>query len=86
MCFLRRLGCAFPSTDVWSLVSPTRGLVLSDPWALTVMLFQVFAGPQEIWPEYVLYIDGCVGQLSLHTPVISELQPWAVKAEINSER
>lgn len=37
----------------------------------------------------MLHIDDCVGQLTLHTPVISELQlrkQWAVMAELNSGR
>jgi len=48
------------------------------PWALFLMLSQIFARTQEVWPEQALLIDGCVGQRTPDPTVISEVKPWAV--------
>lgn len=86
LCNVSWLGCAFPSTDVWSLVSPARGLMLSASLSISSDAFSsVCWSPRDLTKTCAVYWWLC-WPTTLHTPGISELQLWAVKAELNSGR
>lgn len=56
MCLLPRFRCAFPSTDVWSLVSPARGLVLSVSLSINSDAFSsVCWSPRDLTRTCAIY-------------------------------